>query len=347
MRAESNLSQRRRAIIRAIVAEYTVSATPVASESIVRKYKLDASPATVRNDMMVLEEEGYISRPHTSSGAVPLGPAYRYYVESVLETRDLPPQEQILIQHLFHQVETHLEEWTRLAAALLARMAHNAALVSVPKSPRSRFKHIEIIGIQELLALLVLVLREARVKQQLLAFDTAFSQEEMSTAANRLNDAYRSLTSVQISRMKLELTPLENQITGNVVYLMRGEDERDYQDIYLHGLRHMLSQPEFAGEARWRRLLEVMEERSLLRGLLPDMGETEGVKVLIGDENRDEMIRDCSLVVSSYGIPGEISGVLGVLGPMRMRYDYTIATVRYMSTLMSGLVAELYGRRKN
>ncbi len=347
MRAESNLSQRRQEIIKAIVAEYTASAVPVASESIVRKYKLDASPATVRNDMMVLEQEGYIHRPHTSAGAVPLERAYRFYVESLLETQVLPEQERIMIQHLFHEVETHLEEWTKLAAALLARMAQNAALVTVPKSPRSRFKRLELVSIQDFMALLVLVLKEARIKQQLLSLDKGCSQDDMLTVSNHLNGLYQAMTSTQISKLKTDLTPLERQVTRNVVYLMQGEDRQDYEDIYLYGLRHMLSQPEFVGPARWRGLLEIMEEHSMLKGLLPDIGEADGVKVVIGDENRDENIRDCSLVISRYGIPGQISGVLGVLGPMRMRYDYTIATVRYMSSLMSGLVGELYGKEHN
>ncbi len=347
MRAESRLSNRRRIIIKAVVSEYIVSAQPVSSETIVRKYKLDASTATVRNDMVALEEEGFIHRPHTSAGAVPLDRAYRYYVESLLETRELPSQEQILIQHLFHQVETHLGEWTRLAAAVLSRISQNAALVTVPKSTQCRFKHVELVSVQEVLALLVLVLREARVKQQLLSLDVACSQDEMWSVANRLNGMYRSLTSVEIAGLKVELSPIEKQVTRNIVELMEADDSSQYEDIYLHGVRHMLSQPEFVGQALPLGLMEVLEERSLLNGMLPDMTQEEGVKVVIGDENREEGIRDCSLVVSRYGIPGEIGGLLGVLGPTRMRYDYTIATVRYMSTLMSELVSELYGRAKN
>lgn len=347
MRAESKLSERRQTIIKAIVSEYIATATPVASENIVRKYNIDASPATVRNDMVVLEEEGYIQRPHTSAGAVPMERAYRQYVESLLETRELPPQEQILIQHLFHQVEMHLEEWTRLAATVLSRMAHNAALVTIPKSPKCRYKHMELVSVQEFLALLVLVLKEARIKQQLLSLETACTQEEMWRVANRLNSLYHTLTSNQIGKLKAELSPVEKQVTGNVVYLMSADDRQGYEDVYLDGVRHMLAQPEFAGQERWRGLLEILEERSLLKALLPVLAEGEGVKVLIGDENREEGIRDCSLVVSRYGIPGEVSGVLAVLGPMRMRYDYTIATVRYMASLMSDLVGELYGRGRN
>lgn len=347
MPAESRSLNRREVIIKAIVSEYIVSATPVSSESIVRKYKLSASPATVRNDMMALEEEGYIQRPHTSAGAIPMERAYRYYVQSLLETRELPPEEQILVQRLFHQVETHLEEWTRLAAAVLSRLARNAALVTVPKSPQCRFNHMELVSVQEFLALLVVVLKGARLKQELLSLDTGFTQEEMWAAANRLNSIYQPLNASQIARLNVELSPLEKQVTGSIVHLMQADDKQKYQDIYLDGLRHMLSQPEFAGQARWRGLLEILEERSLLKALLPDLGEGPGVRVLIGDENREESLRDCSLVVTRYGIPGEVTGVLGVLGPMRMRYEYTIATVRYISSLMSDLVGDLYGRGKN
>ncbi|MBI4334233.1 MAG: heat-inducible transcription repressor HrcA [Chloroflexi bacterium] len=347
MRAESRLSNRRQLIIRAIVSEYIVSASPVSSEHIVRKYRLDASPATVRNDMMALEEEGYIQRPHTSAGAVPLERAYRLYVESLREARELPAQEQILIQHLFHQVEMHLDEWTRLAAAVLSRIARNAALVTVPKPPECRFKHMELISVQDFLALLVLVLKEARLKQQLLSLGAASTQEEMSVTANRLNALYGSLSAAEIEKAKAESSPLEQQVSRSVVQMMQLDDRQGYEEIYLDGLRHVLSQPEFVGQTRWQGLLEILEERSLLKTVLPDLAQGQGVTVLIGDENREESIRDCSLVVSRYGLPGEMSGVLGVLGPMRMRYDYTIATVRYMATLMSALVGELYGRARN
>lgn len=347
MKIVSRLTARREAILRAIVGEYIATALPVPSETMVQKYKLDVSPATVRNEMVVLEKEGYISRPHTSAGGIPLERGYRYYVESLLETRELPARERLMIQHLFHQVERHLEEWTRLAAAISARLASNAALATIPKAPQCRFRHMELIALQEFVALLVLVLQEARLKQQLLALDAAYSQEQLWAVANHLNSTYGGLSSGQIAKLKVELSPLEKDVTKTVTSVMQAEDKQEYEELYVDGLRHILRQPEFSREARWQALLEILEERSLARALLPSLGEEEGVRVFIGDENRDEAIRDCSLVVSQYGVPGEISGVIGVLGPMRMRYGYTIATVRYVSALMSELVAGLRGQREN
>ena len=347
MKTVSRLTARREAVLKAIVGEYIATALPVPSETIVQKYKLDISPATVRNEMVVLEKEGYISRPHTSAGGVPLDRGYRYYVESLLETRELPAKERLLIQHLFHQVESHLEEWTKVAAAISSRMASNAALATIPKAPQCRFKHMELVALHEFVALLVLVLQEARLKQQLLALDAAYSQEQLWAAANHLNSTYGGLTSRQVAMLKVELSPLEKQVARTVTSVMQTEDKQEYEELYVDGLRHILRQPEFAREARWQALLAILEERSLAKALLPSLGDEEGVRVFIGDENRDEAIRDCSLVVSRYGVPGEISGVIGVLGPMRMRYDYTIATVSYISALMSELVAELRGQDKN
>jgi len=336
------LSERKENILGIIVSEYISRASPVGSEAVARRHGLGVSAATIRNEMARLEEDGYIIRRHTSGGGVPSDKGYRYYVESLVKEGDIPVEEQRMISHLFHQVERELEEWTRLAASLLARMVRSIAIVTSPKAVESRLKHLELIAVQDFLALLILLLREARLKQQLLAFDEAMSQEELSFISNKLNAAFKGLTTSEILARGIELSPAEEQVTKAIVHIMEGEDVQRYEEPYIEGLCHILTQPEFAGGEMMLSLLEVLESKRLVRSVFPEMLAEEGVQVIIGAENREDAMRECSMVITRYGIPGEVSGALGVMGPTRMQYGRAISAVRYMGSLMSDLVAELH-----
>ncbi len=337
------LSPRKETILRIIIEEYIDSAAPVASESIARSYALRVSPATIRNDIARLEEEGYILRPHTSAGAVPSDRAYRYYVESLIQETELSEEEQKAIRRFFQEVEREIEEWVRLGAVLLARKLKNVAVVTLPQAKECHLRHLELVALQEFLALLILVLRETKPKRQLLTLDQKISQDELTTVVNKLNLFYSGLTSSQIHSRKGNLSPLEEEVTEAVVRVMEGEDERQYEELYLNGLRHLMSQPEFAQTNKALEILELLEEKSALGAIISSLRGSEDVRVTIGGENRERALRGCSLVVSNYGVPAEARGAIGVIGPTRMPYGRVIPTVRYLSALLSEMMSELYG----
>ena len=337
------LSPRTERILKSIVGQYIAKATPVPSQSIIDDYELGVSPATIRNEMAYLAQEGYITRPHPSAGSIPSDKGYRYYVESLSEI-ELPLTEQRLISHLFHQVERELEKWLRLAATLMAQLAQNVAVVTMPKAAVCRLKHLELVALQDSLALLILVLQGARVKQRLMTFDQATSQSELTAIATKLNAAYSNLTSSQIQAKAIELPSTEQQISDCVLEIM-AEDEEQYDEPFLDGLHFILNQPEFAYPNRMQDLMELIEHRNLLRAILPHRLSHQRIKIVIGRENEAEVIRDCSVVISQYGLPEEAVGTIGVIGPTRMPYARTISTVGYLSSVLSQLVAELYGRQ--
>jgi len=332
------LTQRRETILKIIVSEYIATAVPVASETIFRNYPLGVSPATIRNDMAYLEEEGYIARPHTSSGSVPLDKGYRHYVQSLTKEAELPLEEQYRIRKLFREAEEEFERWLKLAATIAARLVRNAALVTFPKSTQCRFRHLELVASQEFAALMVLLLSEAIIKRQLLSFEGPVTQERLTIMANKLNAAHLGLTSSEILAKKLELNPEEEQVSKAVIDIMAAEDELDYEEPYLDGLRLMLGQPEFAHKDRMLSIMELMETNEWLSSAFAHQSSDIGVQVVIGEENRDEMLRDLSLVFSRYGIPGRVGGTIGIIGPTRMDYRRAISTVDYMSGVLSGLV---------
>ena len=333
------LTPRREAVLRIIVGKYITTAVPVASEAIFRNYQLRVSPATIRNDMAYLEEEGYIIRPYTSAGGIPLDKGYRHYVESLTEDVELPSYEQYRIRNLFREAEEELEGWLKLAAGIMARLAGNAALVTFPKSSQCRFRHLELVAVHEFLALLVLVLSEAMLKRQLLSFVEPVTQEQLTGVANKLNAAYSGLTISEISDEKLELSRGEQRVREAVVDIMNVEDEMEYDEPYLEGLRLMLGQPEFVEKDRMLDVVELMEAKDWLGSMFFQRSSDEGVQVVIGEENRDEALRDLSLVFSRYGVPERVGGTIAVIGPTRMDYRRAISTVGCVSEVLSYLMA--------
>jgi heat-inducible transcriptional repressor len=293
--------------------------------------------------MAWLERENYIARPYTSAGGTPSDKGYRHYVESLVEEAELPPEEQCTIRHLFHQVEYELEEWIRLAAALLARRIMNIAVVTLPQGVTCRLKRLELIALQEFLALLVIILHEAKTRQQLLFLDHTASQDELTSVANKLNACYGDMTCTQIESQNLELTPVEGQVTEAIQRIMQAEDEQRYGELCLDGLRSFLSQPEFAYSAKKIELLAIFEDKTALREVLSSVSRKKSIQVIIGSENKEEALRECSVVVSSYGVSGGATGTIGVIGPTRMPYAHAISAVRYLSSVMSELVGRLYG----
>jgi len=338
------LSDRSETILKSIVGQYIVKAVPVPSQSIINDFELAVSSATIRNEMVHLEQEGYITRPHPSAGSIPLDKGYRYYVETLSDI-ELPLAEQLLISHLFHQVERELEEWLSLAATLTAQLVQNVAIVTMPKPTNCQFKHLELVALKDSLALVVLVLHGARLRQQLITFDQVISQPELTTIANKLNAAYSGLTRAKISAKKLKLSATEQQVNDCLLKIMQDEDEQEYEQSCLDGLHFTLNQPEFRRGQRGQILMELVDCRNLVRTVTPEGLASHGVQVIIGKENKAATIQDCSVVINQYGLPEEAEGIISVVGPTRMPYARTISAVSYLSSVLSQLVAELYGRK--
>jgi heat-inducible transcriptional repressor len=355
-------------ILNYIVRQYIATAIAVPSQSIADKSDLGVSPATIRNEMAQLEREGYLIRPHTSAGCIPSDKGYRYYVES-MESLALPREEQYLIAHTFHQVEKEVETWVSLTASLLARLTRNVAVVSLPKSTDCRLKHMEIMAVQDARALVVVVLDGAVVRQKLITFDSPVTQPDLSAASSKLNASFAGLTGSQILKYAADLTPLEKKAREFLVEIMKAEDSKEFQDPYLEGWQFMLNQPEFAQTDKMRTLMELVEQRGLLKVIIPasleqpganaqgmqaqggqarggqaPAGQAHGVHVIIGKENQFEAIQNCSVVVCRYGLPEEVSGTIAVVGPTRMPYSHTIPTVYYLSSVLSQLLGGLYGK---
>jgi heat-inducible transcriptional repressor len=344
------LEPRSAAILRAIIEEYVATAQPVGSNTLVFKYRLGVSPATVRNVMAELEAAGYLTHSHTSAGRHPTERGYRLYVESIATDVVLAPVEQLMIRHQFGQVQFASEHWFRLAASTLAGVTHAAGLATAAKPAAGRVRRVDIVANGTRNASLVLVLAEGPVKQVLLNTDGR-EQPDLDAISQHLNArlAGRSAREVGAHLEDLRARPadvapdaLEIVAVERIMRMVQEFDASTVEDIFSEGLLNVMEAPEFARSEKLRRVFAVLQDRSYLGELMAQLSREGGVHVFIGRETGYEEMEDVALVLSSYGRAGRATGVLGVLGPTRLAYPHAISTVRYVTGLMNELVDHLY-----
>lgn len=339
----NELTDRQKYILTLVVRDYIETAQPVGSNRILERFKLDVSSATVRNEMMALSEAGYLRQPHASAGRIPTEDGYRYFVTHFVYQADLPEPTRHTITHQFYQARQDVEQWMHLAVSILANHSRAASLITAPHAEQARYKHLELISTQGRQVLMVLVLVGGEVLQQILTLAEPATQEQLSSAADRLNQTCIGHSAEEIDHLSFQLNNLEQDILTLLLDDMNRGDQRVSGAMYLDGLANVLSEPEFVEPTDAHRTLRMFEERSLLQNLLArtmGSGDVGIVQVVIGGEGEFEDLKECSVVLARYGIPGIATGALGVFGPMRMSYSRNIPTVRFMADLLSGLVSE-------
>lgn len=335
------LTDRQKTLLLLIIRDYIDTAQPVGSKRLVEHYHLELSPATIRNEMAALTEMGYLRQPHTSAGRVPSEDGYRYFVSQMMPNAELPQAVQHTITHQFHQSRADMDQWMTLAASILAHQSQGVSMITAPHTEQARYKHVELISTQGRQVLMVLVMIGGEVSQQILTLAEPVTQERLSQTATRLNILLAGLAVDAISLLTTRPDALDQDILTLITQDMRRSSESSSGEIYTDGLTNVLSEPEFAESDDARRALKIFEERSTLQDLLARTTSNSnigGLQVLIGGEGGWEELRQCSMVIARYGVPGMATGTLGVLGPMRMSYAKTIPTVRFVAGLLSDLV---------
>ncbi len=336
------LTRRQEEILSLIIRAYTQTPEPVSSKSLMENWNLGVSSATIRNEMLVLEKLGYIAAPHTSAGRVPTESGYRYFVKRLLHDRDLSTTEQSRIAEKFQGTPQATEQWMRLAASILARTANIAALVTPPIAETNRFKHLELIAIQGRLVLMVLVLHGGAVHQQMLNLHEPVSQPKLSEVASRINGLCLDLNANEVRMKGVQLQLLEREVADLAADLMERADSNQVRLVYREGLSEVIST--FPNTEGAQQAIRVLEERAFLNMILDEMLTPiiNHVQVVIGGDGRWEELKHLSMVLSRYGIPGQISGTVGLVGPTHLNYGRAISTVRYVSGLMTDALVNLY-----
>ena len=336
------LSDRQKFILTLVVHDYIRTAIPVGSKNLVEQYQLEMSSATVRNEMGALTEMGYLSQPHTSAGRVPTEEGYRYFVGRLLRRTELPDSTQHMISHQFYQTRPDVDEWMKLAASILASQSHAASLVTLPHSEKVRVKHVELVSTRGMQVLMVLVLLGGEVRQRIITLGEPVNQERLSATAERIRLASLGMNIEELAAHRSLAHGLEQDALGWMIDEMRAAYSTA-GEVLLDGLTNVMAEPEFSGNDEGRRALKVLEERSLLQEVVERSATASsvgGIQVIIGGEGTWKELRPFSMVLGRYGRPGQATGALGVLGPLRMSYGRTISTVRFLSGLLSSLVTD-------
>ncbi len=339
-----HLTERQEMVLSLIVREYTRNPQPVASKALVEQFSLGISSATVRNEMSMLEQYGLIYAPHTSAGRVPTKLGYRYFVHRLLNAGELPPLERRRIAREFQRAPQSMEEWMRLAASVLSRTSQYAALVTLPRAAENHFRHLELISTQGRLVLLVLVLQGGSVHQQMLTLAETAQQDALSRLAQIVNENCAGMTAEQVRSKTRNLSDTLAREVGDVVAdAMIQVNQQSTRDVVRYGLSESLN---LLTDDEAQQAVRVLEEQTVLNGILREMmaPDQPDVRVVVAGEERWDDLSHLSMVLARYGTPNA-RGALGVLGPTRMRYGRAISAVRYVASLMSGMMGNVYGER--
>ena len=337
------LTDRQKLILTLIIHEHILTAQPVGSKTLVKKYNLAISSATVRNEMGTLTDYRLLRQPHTSAGRVPTEEGYRFFVGNLVQKSTLPTNTRRTITHQFYQSRQDVEQWLRLAASVLANQSQAASLVTAPHAERAIFKHLELIATRGRQVLMVLVLMGGSIRQQFITLAESVPQDRLSEIANQISNRCVKCDAEGISRLRGQFDALGQDILDILLAEMIQIEEAPTGEIYMDGMSNVLSEPEFSGSGEARQALHILEERSLLENLLASTvmnTDVGGIQVLIGGEGTWEELRQCSIVLARYGDPNSLTGSIGVLGPIRMPYDRTISTVRFVANVLSDLVSD-------
>jgi heat-inducible transcriptional repressor len=333
------LTRRQEEILTLIVRNYTQSVEPVASKQLVESLRV--SSATIRNEMAALEEMGYVAAPHTSAGRVPTEKGYRYFVRHLVTNGDLTNAEQTHITEKMQNLALVGDQWMRAAATILARTARSASLVTPHLAETSRFKHLELIAIQGRLVLMVLVLHGGTVQQRMLNLAEPVPQDSLSSVANLLNSLCIDSSANELRMKSVGLPTLEREVAELTAELMDQTDGNATNQIYREGLSEVIRN--FQDQQGAQQAVRVFEERAFIETVLGEMlpAAVDSVQVFVAGDGREEL-NQLSIVLSRYGVPGQMSGAVGVLGPTHINYGRAISAVRFVSSLMTNMVTALY-----
>ncbi len=334
---------RKLAVLRAIVEDYVHTREPVGSRALADRHSLGVSPATIRNDMAALEDEGLIAQPHTSAGRVPTDKGYRLFVDRLSEVKPLSPAEKRAIQSLLDGA-VDLDDVVNRTVRLLAQITQQVAVVQYPSLSRSTVRHVELVPLGADRLLVVLITNTGRVEQRVVAVPSEPGVDSLSDLRSRLNRAAagRRLTEVSeiVANLPEQFGSQDQRLVRAVLDALQDSlDVEREERIVLAGTANLArSGPDFVQTIG--PVLEAIEEHVVLLKLLSEMADgVDGVGVLIGRETAHSGLQEASVVASGYASQGEVVARLGVLGPTRMDYPTTMAAVRAVARYVSRILA--------
>ena len=331
------LDDRKKKVLQAIVEEYINTAEPVSSNALTKNHGLDCSSATIRNEMAELEKNGYLDKTHTSSGRIPSEKGYRYYVDELLNDKDISLEE---IKYISSKLETkvnEIEDLTKIAANTISEVTHYTAVSIGPRTSSQIIEEIKFVLLGARMMLAVILTDTGLVKETIIKFDEDVNQKQIETMNYMFNNKLKGQPIETIDR------PLEDYLYDEMTYSVNvikpviqqlkkviQEDE----NIYLEGANKSFDLPEFNSLEVAKNFVNVLDTKELMADML-NSGFAEDINVYIGDENKQDELKDFSVVTFKHKVNGKDLGTIGIIGPKRMDYSKVISVMKYISKKIS------------
>ena len=342
-------NERAQNVLKALIQEFVQDGKPVGSRRLAKNYREKLSSATIRNVMADLEKVGFLTQPHTSAGRIPTAKGYRFYVDSLSDTRQLPAREVDRIKQSLEQ-EADPGELMSKTSQVLSTLSNNVGFVLAPPISRAAMKHIKFVRISKRRILVVLVTSSGLVQHRLIQIDQDLPQRELNQAGRYLVAHFEGRTLLEIRlellRLMLEEKSLYDRMLQNATLLGTASlaqyegEENEESEVYLGSTASMMRKPELADIKKMTILFETFEEKSRLVRIVTEClkANSSGPTVRIGLEKHIPGMRDWALISSPYLYDQKAMGSLGILGPSRMEYDKAISLVDYVAKLFGKLL---------
>lgn len=329
------LDERKSAVLRAVIEEYIDTAQPVGSSAVVASADVQVSAATVRNDMAVLETEGYLTQPHTSAGRVPTDKGYRHFVDNLDQAR-LATTERRQVAAFFGQMKGEIESIMRDTAGLLANLTDYAAVVVDDAEETVDVRSVQLVGLSERVALAVIVLANGQVIKQTIQFDRLVPDDTLADATAQLMAVFGGRPLHNPGTLGPSGTEMVDELAG-AVFAAIVDAGNESGRVYVDGTARVAGA--FEAVESVGRVLTILEQQLVVVSLLADVVD-RGLTVAIGSETGVAPLAECSLVVSPYEIDGEHAGSIAVLGPTRMHYQQALSAVAAVSHQLGNRLSE-------
>ncbi|MDC0945980.1 heat-inducible transcriptional repressor HrcA [Nitrospinaceae bacterium] len=345
------LDERSKSVLFAIIDKYIESAEPVGSRTVARIHPEHLSSATIRNAMSDLEDNGFLSQPHTSAGRIPTDKGYRFYVDHLLRPQNFLMEAENLstAQNLdYTSGKTNLQSVLENACNSLSTVSQQTGLVMLPSFSTTCFKHIEFTKVAPQAALAVFFSEQGILQNKILPVESNMTQDQLTSISNYLNDEFSGKPIKWIRKELLNRLRLEkqhyNQLARKAHDLSSTLFEDTNNELLVQGALNLLDQPEFNEDiGKIKSLLKTLEEKTKLVNLLDLCLNHEGMTILIGEESLQEEMGNCSLIAQNYQLGTEKVGTLAVFGSKRMDYKKIISIVNHTAQRVSKLISENQG----
>lgn len=344
------LDERKQEILKAIINNYFETALPVGSRTISKQYNLGVSPATIRNEMSDLEELGFIIQPHASAGRIPSDKGYRLYVDMVMQLQKSEYRKLVYLEELKASAG-RIEDLLKSIAKRLAEETNYATLVSTPQYKKTRIRNIQLVEVSSQDLLVIVVAERNQVKDHLIHLEQPVNQELLTRLSVCINQELRGMSLEDIDlncihRIKGNDSQEQRIMSEVLDVIFRAIQQMDEADIFTYGASNMMKLPEFQDVSKASSIMRALEQEEILEDIINTTFESDdgNVKIVIGEENNIQDLKDLSLITTSYHINGEKAGAIAIIGPKRMDYENTISNLRVLIKDIDELLTQLSRR---